>query len=94
MIKENKSGLIVQFTCIPLQSQFTFININCPAMTLAVDLGRKATKQTNKRNIDQYKSYLQHCLNNIYKINLLPLRYAVIVDCVYNIPLFISTIYL
>ena len=23
----------------------------CPAMTIAVELGRKATKQTNKRNI-------------------------------------------
>ena len=39
-----------------------------PAMTIAVDLGRKATKQTNKQTNKQYWCYLYHLcyLHNAY----------------------------
>ena len=53
-ISKGFPSLAILFPTFPIRIKlFSYINFyssNCPAMTIAVDFGRKATKQTNKQN--------------------------------------------
>ena len=53
--------LLVNGLFKPAQEKVWLGELTVPAMTIAVDLGRKATKQTNKQNLEQ-SDLGPHCL--------------------------------
>ena len=53
--------LLVNRLFKPAQEKSVVRGTDRPAMTIAVDLGRKATKQTNKQNLEQ-SDLGPHCL--------------------------------